>query len=144
MAAAKASIADQVVPEEQFYDAAAEEQFSGEQAATDATRSTRADATNTNSGSIGTLLTSLITNIGNEQTACDTQYAADSKVCVDTHTAARVRPPCLDRARHLICRCRQALCEKTHVDELKRLTDDAVEKRRICGEVPPLPVPSGF
>ena len=93
--AAKASIADRVVPEEQFYDQAAEQEFSGEKSANDATRSTRADATNTNSGSIGSLLTSLITNIGNEQTACDTQYAADSRVCVGTHAAVRVPAPLL-------------------------------------------------
>jgi hypothetical protein len=36
----------------------------------------------------------------------------------------------------------QALCEKTHVDELKRLTDDAEEKRAICGVVTPLAVPN--
>ena len=29
----------------------------------------------------------------------------------------------------------QALCEKTHVDALKILTDDATEKRSICGQV---------
>ena len=91
VAAAKASLADRVVPEEQFYNAATEAEFSNEQASTDATRTDRAAATNTGSGSITTLLETLITNIGNEQTACDTQYAADSKVCVDTHTAARVR-----------------------------------------------------
>ena len=95
MVAAKASIADRVVPEEQFYDQAAEQEFSGEKSANDATRSTRADATNTNSGSIGSLLTSLVTNIGNEQTACDTQYAADSRVCVGTHAAVRVPAPLL-------------------------------------------------
>merc|ERR1712166_1406594 len=115
VAAAKASLADRVVPEEQFYNAATEAEFSNEQATTDATRSDRAAATNTGSSSITTLLETLITNIGNEKTACDTQYAADSKVCTDTHTAAL------------------ALCEKTHVDELKRLTDDAEEKRAICG-----------
>ena len=34
----------------------------------------------------------------------------------------------------------QALFEKTHVDELERLADDAEEKRRICGELTPLAV----
>ena len=29
----------------------------------------------------------------------------------------------------------QALCEKTHVDALKILTDDATEKRGICTQV---------
>lgn len=90
VAATKASVANRVVPEEQFYDQTAEAEFSNKQAAIDATRSSRADATNTGSGSIGTLLETLITNIGNEQTACDTQFAADSKVCADTQTAARV------------------------------------------------------
>ena len=141
VAAAKASLADRVVPEEQFYNAATEAEFSNEKASSDATRSARADATNTGSGSITSLLETLITNIGNEQTACDTQYAADSKVCLDTHTAARVRSPFLvSRSNTHHGSCLQALCEKTHVDELKRLTDDAEEKRRICGEVTPLPV----
>ena len=143
VAAAKASLADRVVPEEQFYNAATEAEFSNEKASSDATRSARADATNTGSGSITSLLETLITNIGNEQTACDTQYAADSKVCLDTHTAARVRSLLLhlDRALTMIPGW-QALCEKTHVDELKRLTDDAEEKRAICGVVTPLPIPS--
>ena len=49
-----------------------------EQASTDATRPARADAINTGSSSITLILETLITNIGNEQTACDTQYAANS------------------------------------------------------------------
>jgi len=112
--AAKASIANRVVPEEQFYDAASETSYNSQQAATDAVRSGRASATNTGSGSIETLLTTLLTNIGNERTTCQTQFTADSKVCTDTHADA------------------MAACEKTHVDSLKLLTDDATEKRSIC------------
>ena len=76
-----------------------------EQASTYATRPARADAINTGSSSITLILETLITNIGNEQTACDTQYAADSKVRLHTHTAARVRfiPLCLDRALTMVC-----------------------------------------
>ena len=93
VAAAKASIADRVVPEEQFYNQATEQEFANEQSSTDATRSTRDSTEHSSFGSIGDLLNNLITNIGNEQTACDTQFAADSKVCADTQTAARVRHP---------------------------------------------------
>merc|ERR1712166_1733131 len=49
VAAAKASLADRVVPEEQSYNAATEAEFSNEQATTDATRSDRVAATNTGS-----------------------------------------------------------------------------------------------
>ena len=78
------------------------------QASTDATRPARADATNTGPSSTTLILETLITNIGNEQAACDTQYAADSKVRLGTHTAARVRfmtfiPLCLDRAPTMVC-----------------------------------------
>ena len=69
-------------------------------------------------------------HIGNAQTACNTQYAADSKVCLDSHTAARVHPPplVLQSSCSLNFRGRQALCDelKTHLDELKYLTDDAI------------------
>ena len=69
-------------------------------------------------------------HIGNAQTACNTQYAADSKVCLDSHTAARVHPPplVLQSSCSLNFRGRQALCDelKTHLDELKHLTDDAI------------------
>ena len=51
MAAAKASLADRVVPEEQFYDAAAEQQFSSEKTNNDATRSARTTASATKFGS---------------------------------------------------------------------------------------------
>merc|ERR1740130_1246415 len=102
VAAAKATLADRVVPEEQFYNQATEQEFANEQSLTDATRSTLDSTEHSSFGSIGDLLNNLITNIGNEQTACDTQTAA------------------------------RALCEKTHVDELKRLTDDAITKRGIC------------
>merc|ERR1719162_1713876 len=112
--AAKASIANRVVPEEQFYDAASETSYNSQQAATDAVRSDRASATNTGSGSIETLLTTLLTNIGNERTTCQTQFTADSNVCTETHADA------------------MTACEKTHVDSLKLLTDDATEKRSIC------------
>merc|ERR1719162_126509 len=112
--AAKASIANRVVPEEQFYDAASETSYNSQQAATDAVRSGRASATNTGSGSIETLLTTLLTNIGNERTTCQTQFTADSNVCTETHADA------------------MTACEKTHVDSLKLLTDDATEKRSIC------------
>ena len=91
--AAKASIANRVVPEEQFYDDASENSYNSQQAATDAVRSDRASATNTGSGSIETLLTTLLTNIGNERTTCQTEFKADSKVCTDTHTDAMVLPP---------------------------------------------------
>ena len=91
--AAKASIANRVVPEEQFYDAASETSYNSQQAATDAVRSDRASATNTGSGSIETLLTTLLTNIGNERTTCQTEFKADSEVCTDTHTDATVLPP---------------------------------------------------
>ena len=97
-AATKASLADRVVPEEQIYDAATEHEFAHEQAAT-ATRSDRAAATNTGSGSITSLLETLITKIGNEQTACDTQYAADSKVCDNVHS---YRGPGTSPLLHLI------------------------------------------
>ena len=74
--------------------------------------------------------TSSTAHIGNEQTACNTQYAADSKVCLDSHTAARVHPPplVLQSSCSLNFRGRQALCDelKTHLDELEHLTDDAI------------------
>ena len=77
-----------------------------------------------------TFFNSLVTHIGNEQTACNTQYAADSKVCLDSHTAARVHPPplVLQSSCSLNFRGRQALCDelKTHLDDLKHLTDDAI------------------
>ena len=85
VAAAKVSLADRVVPEETFYDHATEQEITNEEGSNDAARSTRAQTRNANSGSISDLLNSLI-DIGNEQTACNTPYAADSKVCLDSHT----------------------------------------------------------
>ena len=90
MAAAKASLTDRVVPEEQFYDQAAEQEFSGEKTNNDATRSARTGASATKFGSIGDLLSSLITNIGNEQTACKSQFDTDSTTCTNTQADARV------------------------------------------------------
>ena len=83
---------------------ATEHEFAHEQASADATRPARADAINTGSSSISSLLGTLITNTGNEQTACDTQCAANSKVCLDTHTTARVRSLlfCVDRTLTMI------------------------------------------
>ena len=84
VAAAKVSLADRVVPEGTFYDHAIEQECANEEDSNDAARSTRAQTRNANSGSICDLLNSLI-DIGNEQTACNTQYGADSKVCLDSH-----------------------------------------------------------
>ena len=90
MAAAKASLTDRVVPEEQFYDQAAEDEFSGEKTTNDATRATRKGAGASKVGSIGDLLSNLITSIGDEQTACKSQFNTDSTTCTNTQADARV------------------------------------------------------
>ena len=77
MTAAKASLADRVVLEEAFYDHATNQEFANEEGSNDAARSTRTQTQNANSGSIGKSISILI-NIGNEQTACNTQSVVGS------------------------------------------------------------------
>ena len=93
MAVTKANLANRVVPEEQFYDQATEDAQAAEQATTDSDRTARAATKDTKFGSIGDLLNSLLTSIGNEQTACETQFDTDSTTCTDTQTDARVWRP---------------------------------------------------
>ena len=95
--AAKASIADRVVPEEQFYNQAAEQKFSGEQTEQDATRSARVGKEEGRLGSIGALLDTLLNNIATEQTVCDGTYTTDSTTCTDTQKEAEVTSPPLGR-----------------------------------------------
>ena len=90
MAAAKASVADRVVPEEQFYDQATEDAHGAEQAAADNTRASRGTAKNDNLKSIASLLTTLVENIDTEQAACNTQNTNDDQKCTDDQTTAKV------------------------------------------------------
>ena len=119
-----------------------------EQASTDATRPARADAINTGSSSITHPRNS------HHQHRERTGHVRHSVRCrfegAPPHPyrgPGTFHPP-LPRSSTHHGLSRQALCEKAHVDGLKRLTDDAEEKRRISylrhGNIASCPIASGF